>query len=713
MKNKIILSLLLVCALAIPVFTKAVSVDDLRALIAQLQAQIQALQAQLQQTQGQQPVKWCHTFNTNLGIGSSGTEFDALQTALMKDGASGESLSYDSAGMGQSSKFGEYTASAVVAFQQKYASEILTPLGLKYGTGYLGNSTRAKLNKIYGCGQPVITPQPVSCVKEGEQTANTAVASIRKCCSGLSLIEEMTNFNSNCTKEPMLNKITYTCTACGNGVCGPGENRCNCPSDCNTTITPATCTDSDGYKNFSTKGKAFGRLMGETKWWEDYCVSTNTVYDFTCKTNVDSTSNSIDAVADSYVCPNGCSNGACIASSAGNLPPVIDGVTAPTQLKVNEQGTWVIRAHDPENGYLNYSVNWGDTGSASGQSIQTNTLQHSYSKAGTYTITITITDDKNKSTNTSSTVKVVENIIGTSQIVNGIDIMKEGVPGDFYAPEGGGTYNLEVNNIQNNFYSNHEDNYDFLVVFLLKPSHTSSLMINKSGETIGTDFGSYDSPSKKLKSFVSIGISGLIQSGANVVDFEQWNMGTYLSALAHELSHHWLAYIPWEGMKSGHYANMPDLFSGSLLYSDPMQYDHWVSTTSGKVCIDHNGKDSIPKFSNLSLYLMGLIPKTSVLPIPVIQTSVEYPMGEPNCTQATNFLDTIKTYTINDILTLAGKDRVPAYPNTQRDFKIGYIVLVPANDSGSSSSIQLASDIVNQFTQYWSSVTNNLSNVSK
>ncbi|MDO8524372.1 MAG: Ser-Thr-rich GPI-anchored membrane family protein [bacterium] len=153
MSNKIILSLLLVCALAIPVFAKAVSVDDLRALIAQLQAQIQALQVQLQQTQGQQPVQWCHTFNTNLGIGSSGAEFDALQTALMKDGASGADLSYDSAaGMGQSSKFGEYTASAVVGFQQKYASEILTPLGLKHGTGYLGKSTRAKLNKLYGCG---------------------------------------------------------------------------------------------------------------------------------------------------------------------------------------------------------------------------------------------------------------------------------------------------------------------------------------------------------------------------------------------------------------------------------------------------------------------------------------------------------------------------------------------------------------------------------
>jgi hypothetical protein len=24
------------------------------------------------------------------------------------------------------------------------------------------------------------------------------------------------------------------CTLCGNGACGPGENRCNCPADCET-----------------------------------------------------------------------------------------------------------------------------------------------------------------------------------------------------------------------------------------------------------------------------------------------------------------------------------------------------------------------------------------------------------------------------------------------------------------------------------------------
>ena len=40
------------------------------------------------------------------------------------------------------------TRSAVIAFQQKYASEILAPYGLKTGSGNVGNGTMAKINGI-------------------------------------------------------------------------------------------------------------------------------------------------------------------------------------------------------------------------------------------------------------------------------------------------------------------------------------------------------------------------------------------------------------------------------------------------------------------------------------------------------------------------------------------------------------------------------------
>lgn len=151
MKNKIILSLLLVCALATPFLAKAITIDELKAQVASLQAQIsQLLLAQIAQTQGSATTSWCYTFNINLGIGSSGNEVVNLHTALQKQGFTGWSIA---------NVFDKPTASAVVRFQEKYASEILAPYGLKYGTGFVGTTTRAKLNKLYGCSPAAQTQQ--------------------------------------------------------------------------------------------------------------------------------------------------------------------------------------------------------------------------------------------------------------------------------------------------------------------------------------------------------------------------------------------------------------------------------------------------------------------------------------------------------------------------------------------------------------------------
>ena len=116
---------------------KAETVEELKAIIVALQQQVAQLQKQLDELLGK-PKAWCYDFNRNLKYGNAGEEVRALQTALEKEGFYKTTISGD---------FDEYTSSAVVGFQQKYASEILTPLGLAYGTGYVGSATRNKLNK--------------------------------------------------------------------------------------------------------------------------------------------------------------------------------------------------------------------------------------------------------------------------------------------------------------------------------------------------------------------------------------------------------------------------------------------------------------------------------------------------------------------------------------------------------------------------------------
>ncbi|TSC82762.1 MAG: Uncharacterized protein G01um101420_120 [Parcubacteria group bacterium Gr01-1014_20] len=98
-----------------------------------------------------------------------------------------------------------------------------------------------------------------------------------------------------------------------------------------------------------------------------------------------------------------------------NLPPVVSGVSGPTTLKVSEMGTWTVKAYDPENGSLSYSVIWGDEPTANNYlgaapkalSVQnTATFTHSYSNGGTYTPIFYVTDDKGQQAKTSMSVVV-------------------------------------------------------------------------------------------------------------------------------------------------------------------------------------------------------------------------------------------------------------------------------------------------------------------
>lgn len=83
-------------------------------------------------------IKW----ERNLNIGMAGDDVSALQKILISEGVWGrpdiETTGY----------FGPITKQAVVAFQEKYAQEILEPIGLENGTGFVGPLTRSYLEKL-------------------------------------------------------------------------------------------------------------------------------------------------------------------------------------------------------------------------------------------------------------------------------------------------------------------------------------------------------------------------------------------------------------------------------------------------------------------------------------------------------------------------------------------------------------------------------------
>lgn len=87
-------------------------------------------------------------FTTNLALGSSGAQVVALQQILNRDPATRVADAGPGSPGNETGYFGALTQSAVMRFQEKYASEVLTPAGLARGSGYVGLYTRAKLNAL-------------------------------------------------------------------------------------------------------------------------------------------------------------------------------------------------------------------------------------------------------------------------------------------------------------------------------------------------------------------------------------------------------------------------------------------------------------------------------------------------------------------------------------------------------------------------------------
>lgn len=119
--------------------------------------------------------------------------------------------------------------------------------------------------------------------------------------------------------------------------------------------------------------------------------------------------------------------------SVDSRAPIINGLDAPTSLNVNQTGTWIVRATDPQNGTLSYSVDWGDVATASvicpsgysclpsGSPVsiqQGSTFTHSYSNPGTYTVRFTVKNSIGLSIQTSATVVVGNNSVGSLRVIS-------------------------------------------------------------------------------------------------------------------------------------------------------------------------------------------------------------------------------------------------------------------------------------------------------
>ena len=135
------------------------TVADLQAKIAQLIAQIEELKT-LQSgrtttvvaSTGGGSAACPYTWTRNLAMGSSGDDVRQLQRFLNSNPQTQVAVSGVGSPGNETSYYGPATTRAVSKFQELYAAQILTPLGLTNGTGGFYTSTRTHANSICQSG---------------------------------------------------------------------------------------------------------------------------------------------------------------------------------------------------------------------------------------------------------------------------------------------------------------------------------------------------------------------------------------------------------------------------------------------------------------------------------------------------------------------------------------------------------------------------------
>lgn len=120
----------------------------------------------------------CAVIARNLRVGMSGSDVKVLQKILNRNTETRLAQEGPGSPGNETMYFGQITKAAVTKFQEIYKDEVLTPVGLVSGSGYVGVFTRAKILTLCNKPQSLATSLPATPTVVTPPSSSTVVNSL-------------------------------------------------------------------------------------------------------------------------------------------------------------------------------------------------------------------------------------------------------------------------------------------------------------------------------------------------------------------------------------------------------------------------------------------------------------------------------------------------------------------------------------------------------
>lgn len=263
------------------------------------------------------------------------------------------------------------------------------------------------------------------------------------------------------------------------------------------------------------------------------------------------------------------------------------------------------------------------------------------------------------------------------------------VNGDFNVKKGDGSDNVLPRTIvAKEYLANHGDTFDFLVFattfdYPMVDANTRGFYLPVRNDVRGINQPIVDSSAQ-------FGSSGKLQGTIDLGNVTMLAASPYgpkldetVTTLNHEIGHRWGSYVRFKnldgtintallGKDNAHWSYLLDS-KGSLMYGNG-----WQDNTDGSF-ISTAGMSG---YSPLDLYLMGMIPEEQVPPMVLIDNQAVDKNQVPQL--GASITGTTRTLTIDDIIAAEGA-RIPDATESQKEFKVGFVLLMRKGDNISAA----------------------------